>query len=459
MMIFILSSLLLKINDFGKKTFNSTADPPSFQLPYIIFPYFLNQANQLQIFNEFQDSIKNDTEVATASIDCLSSRTACSKLMLQPGFVHISYPPHMPNINIKKLDKPIDSLESLNQVYEKIVNGNVQTFHKGVIDNIYEKMDANCSEKIYPAFVLASKNQNLDDLNEKLSAFKQIALEYIQTDILFAYVDEPSIYDAFKIAPKTELIYISPSHKNTIFNPGTTDQFQFDVEDNKLSSYFSTSNVDFTIDDLRHFVEIHRTPFFADPYQYHLDSSSTFFLAVVNGDKILKKKEIISKLKEYHHRFPVVFIDNSKNPFLSSSVCRNFNKILRTTSDYSSDSCLALVNFKEARSIVLNQTLNENFSLSLNEIIETMDNFNILYNESTSFSQKMFQKLMLQLQFNQHTLIAFASTLLSGMIVLSGMFLSFKNERNKKTTKEFKNFPQMQRVNNIKKDDEKDKKE
>ena len=79
-------------------------------------------------------------------------------------------------------------------------------------------MTENSSDVIYPAFVLASKLQNLDDLNEKLALFKQIALEYINTDILFAYITEPSIYDTFDISPKTEIIYISPFHKNIIFN-------------------------------------------------------------------------------------------------------------------------------------------------------------------------------------------------------------------------------------------------
>lgn len=458
-MIFLFSICLI-INDFGKKTFNSTTDPSSFQLPYIIFPHFLHQANQLRIFNDFQESIKDDPEIATAQIDCLVSRTACSKLMLQPGFIHISYPPHDPKKNIKKIYRPFNSVDSLTRIYQKINTENVLNFKNKIIEDVYLSMTENSSEIIYPAFILASKLQNLDDLDEKLSLFKQIALEYIHTDILFAYITEPSIYDTFKISPKTEIIYISPSHKNSIFNSAGNfnNDFQLEPEDKKLASFFSSSDADFTIDDLRNFVEIHKIPFFADPYQYHLDGAKEIFITVVSNDQIKDEKELINNLKDIHSQFPVVFINNSKNPFLSSAVCRdfnNFNSVLKSNSNsvFSSASCLALVNFTSSSSIILNQTFAD--SLNLSEIIKNVENFINIYNNHTSFSQKIYQRFMFQLDFNQHTLIAFVAALFSILIVVLGMLFSCRNERKKKKSDDKFVFPPIE--TNKAKDEENNK--
>lgn len=448
-MIPFLFSICLIINDFGKNTFNSTTS--SFQIPYIIFPYFLHHANQLNIFNDFQESIKDNTEIATAQINCLNSRTTCSKLELQPGYIHISYPPHDPKKNIKRINKEFETIDFLTKVYQKIYNENVFTFKKCSIDDVYANMTENSSDVIYPAFVLASKLQNLDDLNEKLALFKQIALEYINTDILFAYITEPSIYDTFDISPKTEIIYISPFHKNIIFNSNGNfdDRFEFESRDKNLVNYFSSSDSDFTVDDLRNFVEIHKIPFLADPYQYHLDSSKKIFLTVVNNYQFLEQNEIIEKLKNIHSQLPVIFIDNSKNPFLSSAVCRdfnNFNSVLKSHSNsvFSSASCLALVDFSSSSSIILNQTLIND--LKLYDINEKVQNFVNIYNNHTTFGQKIYQKFMFELDFNQHTVISFVAALFSILIVVLGMIFSCRNETKKKKSDNKFAFPPAEKV-------------
>lgn len=423
-----LSFLGIIINNFGKKTFNTTKDPPSFDLSYLILPYFSSHANLFQVFNDFQNSTDSDTEIATALVDCSTRKTTCSKLQLIPGFLYASFPPHDPQNNIKKFDVTIDSIDPLNIIYSRLKNSNVEFIQTGTIDDIYKRMITS-NGKIKPAFILASlpkQESNSDEIEEKLHIFQQVAVNYINTDILFLYVTSPDVYQKLNIYPNTEVFYLSPTDKPIKFRTSNTNIYSESDHDEDLDEYFS-SNSELSYDDFNPFVQQHSIPLFEEA-SYKLFEHTQLFITYVGNSPT---SEEMNSLKIVHNHIPVIFVNNTKYPFLASAICQTdfddklqyLQNLIKLNNKYQTTSkCIALTNFSSSRSVMIN-------NLNVDDILKTKNDFNRIYLESTNRVNQFIQQLMSELQFEKELVLAKFVSFIFLWIVISGISFKFRPKK------------------------------
>ncbi|OHT04676.1 hypothetical protein TRFO_27754 [Tritrichomonas foetus] len=376
---FIFPLICFIVDNFGKQGFNSTDS--SFDFPYVIFPYFPEHQPQKTLFDHFQSTEEQNPDIATATLDCLNNRTICSKFKLRPGYVHISYPPHN---NIIKTKRQINN-ESLDRLSKSVQHRNLQDFSS--IDEIYGNASLNI-----PVFVLAAR-PNAGDLEDKYPVFESLVMKFIGEDIIFSFVTDSSIYAQLTTFPRTDLIYISPYGQKVIFD-----------------------DEDFILPQVVKFVNQHKYPVLMHLFETqnafsNLDLIETLSLVVVD-EKIENDVEIF--IQKMTPNVPLLFLNRTKYPILSASICMTNEDI--NEADSKTKSCYAIVNFTNSKAIRID-TLNETV---INEVISNFDEIHA----KLPLKYRLMRILFFTLQFRGKVVVLYSIVSIVFLVFFAGLFIT-----------------------------------
>lgn len=352
--------------NFGIKKFNSFNG--SFNLPHIIIPYYPYQNETISLANKFLNESSSNESYVAASINCDQYTTVCSLLELNPGFIFASFPPHRylqasnRKINLKNI-RQLASDVSVNGLYRDITT----------IQQLQEIANE-C-----PLFCLFARS-NAGDLEVKLPVVEQIAKIFVQRNVRFAFITEFSLYEKFARHPLTSFVYVSPSLKH------------------------STQRGDFTLENLLDFVKKYEQPVWqelidtppshvaltivgknlndtkrtkkTDPFEslINIDEDDIDEDEDIDFDQNQKNtindniddndnSTFVDKFKRYQAQYPMVFVDNEKESSRAFSIC------------HESMRCIAVVDFKKFRSIIIPEDATET------EILKTLRDFNSIWKQ------------------------------------------------------------------------------
>ena len=346
--------------NFGIEKFNSFNG--SSNLPHIIIPYYPYQEETISLTNKFLNESSSNESYVAASINCDKYTTVCSMIELQPGKIFVSFPPHgtLQASNRKITEKNINQLAS-----DVTVNG---LYRDITTINQLQDIANEC-----PLFCLFARS-NAGDLEVKLPVVEQLAKFFVHRNVRFAFVTEFSLYEKFARHPLTSFVFVSPSLKH------------------------STQRGDFTLENLIDFVKKYEQPIWKeliddppsqaaltivgkdlndtkraeheDYFESNNDDNDDIDDDDIDTDQKIKTYDekydsddlnFVDEFKRYQAQYPMVFVDNEKEAMRAYSICGDSLR------------CIAVVDFKKFRSIIIPENATET------EILKTLRDFNSIW--------------------------------------------------------------------------------
>ena len=319
----------------------------------MLFSHILQKINISKMFFFFQENVSDDNNIATTDINCFKHSYICSKYNLIPGSISISYPPHSENFH----SFPI-----------KLNNEGISLRLQEIFEAAQKK----------PLFLLVAR-PNAGDLEYKLPMIRELAIKLVHKDITFGIVTVPYIYEQFANYPLTAFVSIKA------IPPLSLSSFK---NNNEPYSFISkkmehiTFHGDFTIESLINFV-FNNAQVVWGPRRI----TSKIGIAYVGRNL---SKDVYESLIPYITNYPLIFENITSSPFILSGICHSVE-----------NECLAVVDYKSYRSIVI--PLNESFNSEI--ILNTISNFEQLWKEQ-SFIKRLKGRLYLFISTNISAFLA-----------------------------------------------------
>ncbi|OHT15724.1 hypothetical protein TRFO_13893 [Tritrichomonas foetus] len=326
-------------NSFGIGRFSSDEAE---NLPYIIIPYYNYQTEIIEIAKDFIAETETNKSFVVASIDCDQFKTVCSDMDLKPSHLYVSYPPH----NRAKQSNRKITPKNIRQLASDLSVSGLYNFSQQ--DEILEAAN-DC-----PLFCLVARS-NAGDLEVKLPIVKELAHLFAHRNVRFAFVTDFALYEKYAHHPLTAFVFISPGNKH------------------------ATHRGDFTLQSLAEFVTQFEQPVWGPP----LPPKNP---ALVMVGKALNN-ETVEEFRNYQNRIPMVFINNEEDSIRARTICKD------------EDSCLAAVDFKKFRSVVIPNNIHTE------EKIKILNDLNNIWNNQT-LQEKVIDQIYTAINMNINTTIA-----------------------------------------------------